>query len=254
MLSEFPYNTTCINNKKGETLLNTPVITEFKSIRVLTSQQLSEKYETDPDTINRNYNNNKERYIKGKHYILLQGNDLKDAKASGKFYGLLSNANKFYLWTEKGCLLHAKSLGTDKAWEAYETLVDTYFEVREMRTLTIEEMMRTQLSMVDKHEARIEKLENNMVIDYGQQQVLKERVNAIVIHWLGGKDANAYREMSKKIFSECNHDIQHYFSVNSRNNLPKLKYDDAIYYIAHWEPCNNTKLAIQACNAQTAVD
>ena len=29
-----------------------------------------------------------------------------------------------YLWTEKGALLHAKSLNTDKAWEVYDYLVD----------------------------------------------------------------------------------------------------------------------------------
>jgi hypothetical protein len=31
------------------------------------------------------------------------------------------------LWTEKGALLHAKSLNTDKAWDVYNELVDTYF-------------------------------------------------------------------------------------------------------------------------------
>ena len=36
-----------------------------------------------------------------------------------------------YLWTEKGALLHAKSLNTNKAWEAYEYLVDFYFRVKE---------------------------------------------------------------------------------------------------------------------------
>lgn len=41
--------------------------------------------------------------------------DLVDGRASHR-----------YLWTEKGALLHAKSLNTDKAWEAYEYLVDFY--------------------------------------------------------------------------------------------------------------------------------
>nr|WP_019292877.1 hypothetical protein [Lactococcus petauri] len=45
--------------------------------------------------------------------------------AVGKF------ANQLYLWTEKGALLHAKSLGTDEAWDMYDILVDTYFKVQE---------------------------------------------------------------------------------------------------------------------------
>ena len=46
-----------------------------------------------------------------------------------------SRATNFYLWTEKGALLHAKSLNTDQAWQAYEVLVDTYFSVREQAGL-----------------------------------------------------------------------------------------------------------------------
>ena len=37
-----------------------------------------------------------------------------------------------YLWTERGALLHAKSINTDKAWDVYEQLLDTYFRVQEM--------------------------------------------------------------------------------------------------------------------------
>lgn len=36
-----------------------------------------------------------------------------------------------YFWTEKGALLHAKSLNTDKAWEVYDYLVDFYFRAKE---------------------------------------------------------------------------------------------------------------------------
>ena len=41
------------------------------------------------------------------------------------------NAKSLYLWTEKGALLHAKSLGTNQAWDTYETLVDRYYDVKE---------------------------------------------------------------------------------------------------------------------------
>ena len=37
-----------------------------------------------------------------------------------------------YLWTERGALLHAKSINTDKAWDVYEQLLDTYFRAQEM--------------------------------------------------------------------------------------------------------------------------
>ena len=115
--------------------------------------------------------------------------------------------------------------------------------------LTPEEMMRIQLGMVDDHENRIEHLENTMTIDYGRQQELKKSVNKRVIEVLGGKKAPAYKEMSKKVFTECNRDIQDYFRVNSRNNIPVLQFDAAISYVDAWNPSNNTILEIRSCNA-----
>ena len=104
-------------------------IVEYGGIRVLTSSQIAEAYETDSNTLNKNFNRNKERYIEGKHFICLTGDLLRDFRAKGQI-DVLPNANKLYLWTEKGALLHAKSLNTDKAWEVYDRLVEGYFRVR----------------------------------------------------------------------------------------------------------------------------
>lgn len=95
---------------------------------------------------------------------------------------------------------------------------------------------------------RVAKLENTMNIDYGQQRVLEKEVAKVVIESLGGKDSNAYQEISKKVFSECNHDIKDYFNVNSRNNIPRLKFDEAVDYIQNWTPCSNTRMEIRSFN------
>ena len=116
--------------------------------------------------------------------------------------------------------------------------------------MTPEQMMRIQLGMIDDVSDRVTKLENTMNIDYGQQRVLEKEVAAVVIESLGGKDSNAYREISKKVFAECNHDIKDYFHVNSRNNVPRLKFEEAVDYIRNWTPCSNTRMLIRDCNAQ----
>lgn len=118
------------------------------------------------------------------------------------------------------------------------------------KKMSAEEMMRVQLGMIDGHEERISKLEDTMNIDYGQQRVLEKEVGKIVIEHLSGKDSPAYKEMGKKVFSECNRDVKDYFHVNSRNNIPRLRFDDAVEYIRGWIPCTNTRVAIQECNAQ----
>lgn len=227
--------------------MNELTVTEFKDIRVLTTQQIAEAYGTDGKIISNNFNRNKDRYKEGKHYICLSGDEKREFLNRHQFDDGLKNASIIYLWTDKGAFLHAKSLGTDKAWEVYENLVDSYFEKKEI--MSPEAMMRVQLGMIDGHEERISKLENTMNIDYGQQRVLEKEVSKVVIDALGGKDSNAYREMSKKVFSECNRDIKDYFNVNSRNNVPRLRFDDAVKYIRSWQPCSNTRMAIKELNA-----
>jgi prophage antirepressor-like protein len=135
-----------------------------------------------------------------------------------------------------------------KRWVTSEVLPQIRRTGTYQKPLTPQEMMRVQLGMIDGHEERITHLENTMTIDYEQQQELKKTVNKRVIEVLGGKKAPAYKEMSKKVFSECNHDIQDYFRVNSRNNIPTKRYQEAVEYVEGWNPSNNTILEIRSCN------
>lgn len=111
--------------------MNLPQVIEVRGIRVLTTKQLAELYGTDPERIKLNYRYNKERYIVGKHIIPIEDAELREFKARYQFNTSFKYAKSLYLWTEKGALLHAKSLNTDKAWEVYDYLVDFYFRVKE---------------------------------------------------------------------------------------------------------------------------
>lgn len=101
-----------------------------------------------------------------------------------------------------------------------------------------------------KMDERVTNLENTMTIDYGQQQILGETVNHVVVEHLGGKNSEAYKEIGKKVFAECNRDLKHYFHVNARNNVPKKKFEEAVEYVKTWNPCTNTLLLIKECNSQ----
>ena len=135
-------------------------------------------------------------------------------------------------------------------WLAMEVIPSIRRTGSYQKPLTPEQMMRIQLEMIDDVSGRVTKLENTMNIDYGQQRVLEKEVAKVVIDLLEGKDSNAYREISKKVFSECNRDVKDYFHVNSRNNIPRLRFDDAVDYIRNWIPCSNTRMLIKECNAQ----
>lgn len=112
--------------------LKETTVLEVRGIRVLTTKQLAAAYETTPDIIKWNFRYNRKRYIEGKHFLELKGDELREEKRRVEILPLLKQAKCVHLWTEKGALFHAKSINTDKAWEVYDYLVDFYFRAKSM--------------------------------------------------------------------------------------------------------------------------
>lgn len=106
-----------------------------------------------------------------------------------------------------------------------------------------------------RQEQRITALENNMVVDYDQQLSLKNAVNHVVVEALGGKNAPAYGDSHVRgmVYCEINKDIQMWFRVSSRNNIPRKRFDEAVEYIQRWKPSTNTVMLIQQSNGQTSM-
>ena len=230
---------------------------EREGKRVLLTSQLAESYETTPEIISNNFNRNKARYEAGKHYFVLEGEGKRDFLNNHQFDDGLKNAAKLYLWTERGALLHAKSLNTDRAWEVYDKLVETYFRAAEGYSAHNMSKELQAIFMLDnrtvQHEQRITALEESMVVDYGQQRTLASHVNAVIIEALGGADSPAYcsKNIRGRVYSECNRDIQKWFRVNSRNNIPRKRFDEACEYIQRWRPSTNMSMVIRQTNQQT---
>lgn len=137
-----------------------------------------------------------------------------------------------------------------KHWVTSEVLPTIRKTGSYQKPMTVAEQIQLLAQGNQDHEERIEKLESTMTIDYGQQKYLSDLVSRVVIEALGGKKSNAYDEIGKKVFAECNRDVKTYFDVNARNNIPKLRYQEAVEYIKEWTPCANTKIMIRDCNAQ----
>lgn len=139
-------------------------VIEQQGVRVLTTAQLAECYGTDTTTIKQNFNNNKRRYEEGKHYVLLKGADLQAFKNEVENFDLVKkNASALYLWTERGALLHAKSLNTDKAWEVYGELVETYFRAQKAENVLKNLSPQTQAMInLEVRQNELEKRVGNM--------------------------------------------------------------------------------------------
>lgn len=102
-------------------------VIRFKNVPVVTTAQLAEFYGVDVNNIQQNYKRNASRFIEGKHYFKLTGQDLKDVAADFKSVANFNKVRHLIVWTERGAARHAKMLDTDHAWDVFERLEDCYF-------------------------------------------------------------------------------------------------------------------------------
>ena len=221
--------------------MNELQITEFKNIRVLTTQQIAEAYGTDSKVISNNFNRNKERYVEGKHFVCLEGEELKQFKTNHQF-DESSKINKLYLWTEKGAFLHAKSLNTDEAWAIYENLVDTYFNRRKPLT-ALEQLQLTQQAVlevkeqVDSVSKDLQDFKNDMPLLAVECEKITRAVKAKGVEVLGGRRSEAYRNNSlrSKVYRDIHSEVRRQFGVNTYKALKRNVCDKVIAWIEDYQ-------------------
>ena len=106
---------------------------EHQNQRILTTKQLAEVYETEEVRIQQNFIRNKDHFIEGKHFYMLKGEELKAFKANYPEDSNLKFVPELTLWTARGANRHCKILDTDKAWEQFDTLEETYFNPKQLQ-------------------------------------------------------------------------------------------------------------------------
>ena len=238
--------------------MNNLTVTEYRNIRVLTTQQIAEAYETDARIISNNFNRNKERYVEGKHFVCLDGEKLKEFKTNHHF-DESSRINKLYLWTEKGAFLHAKSLNTDKAWEVYDRLVDEYFEKPKLPLWTMDDKIQIlaqgNIELKEKIEAvndDLQEFKRDMPLLALECQKITKAKNQKVVPMLGGKDAPAYKDNSirQQVYSDIDAQLRREFGVNTYKAIKRNQCDLAVKIINEYELPMYLKERIDTENAQ----
>lgn len=112
---------------------NLPSLTH-QHLPVITTELLAELYGTERQRLTNNFNRNKERFIEGKHFFLIEGDELRELKHRNSLrvpVKIARNVRSLILWTERGAARHAKMLETDQAWEVFEKLEDCYFSQKQ---------------------------------------------------------------------------------------------------------------------------
>lgn len=121
---------------QAELLSPSPVAPSFpplsyQGVPVLTTEMLAQAYEVEPYQIRQNFRNNRERFVEGKHFFIITSGELKEFRLQVEsFYSQISpKVRALTLWTERGAARNAKMLDSDRAWDVFELLEETFFRV-----------------------------------------------------------------------------------------------------------------------------
>ncbi|MFJ7646896.1 ORF6N domain-containing protein [Lysinibacillus sp. NPDC097279] len=232
--------------------------------RVLTTAQIADSYGAEEKLVQQNFSNNKERYKVGKHFFYLQGEELKAFKDHFEILGLVKkNTASLYLWTEKGAWLHAKSLNTDRAWDAYEKLVDEYYNMKEKivplsKDQALVTVLRTTADLVEdtqeikkeQHEIRRElslineKVEEQITLTSGEQRAVQKAVATKVYEF------DLDPSVRPKLFRELYREIKDRFAVASYKDIRRQDLQLVLGYINSWIP---RKVTLEEAASQSSL-
>lgn len=114
-----------INKQKLVNPENLPVI-EWQGVRVVTTETLAAGYGTTPIRIQQNYIRNEDRFVEGKHFFKISGDELKSFRLSFS-ESVNKHTTSLVLWTERGAARMSKIVDTDEAWLFFEKMEQAYF-------------------------------------------------------------------------------------------------------------------------------
>jgi len=167
--------------------MNELTVLEHNSIRVMTTEQLAEAYGCAPKQIQQNFSNNRVRFIAGKHFFVLEGQDLQTFRLQVENIELQISpkTRHLYLWTERGAARHSKMLGTERAWDVFEQLEDSYFKVAKNMTpeeflLYSAQRMVEQAKTIKAANARIDKVDERLLEVESKQMTIDEHHYTII--------------------------------------------------------------------------
>lgn len=140
------------------TIIDTTIpIIEYLGQRVITLAYIDKIHRRPEGTAKRNFGENKERFIEGKHYYLI------DFAKKNEFrsFELEIPPRGLTVLTERDYSMLVKSFTDDFAWEVQEQLVDGYFDTR--APMSTAEFLVQQANIMLEHEQKIKALENKQI-------------------------------------------------------------------------------------------
>lgn len=149
----------------------------------------------------------------------------------------LPNAKRFKRWVTSEVLPSIRKTGSYQAPMSQEDIM--------IATLENQKEIKQRLATVSDD---VESLKNEVDLSRLQKSKLSKLVRANAMAAVGGKKSNAYSELYRIAISEHWREIKNYFEVASYEEIPKLRFDEAMEIATMWTPSLELRMDIKYSN------
>ncbi len=169
-----------------------------------------------------------------------------------------------FLLTKKGCDMVANKMTGEKGVLFSAEYVTRFEEMEQAlqkpKVLSDKEQLLASMKLsieanetLEQHDDRIKSLEETMRIDGAQEFKIRTNANRKVMKVLGGKKSPAYKELSRKAFSNFWRDFKNHFTIPRYGDLPKKQFDQGLRFIELWQPETSLLIDIDNANMQQVI-
>lgn len=187
------------------------LIKEYKGQRVVTFKDIDMVHERPEGTADRNFRENKDKFIKNEDYFYLvksQNNEIRGLEIPNRGITVV---------TEQGYLMLVKSFTDDLAWKVQRELVNGYFRVQQLATDLSPQMqmlygMLDQMAQTERNAKEAKEIAQKAV---ETTENIKEAVKPVVDNW---------REEMNAKFNHIQKSIDKPFSILRTEMYSELEY------------------------------
>ena len=155
----------------------------------------------------------------------------------------LPSAKKFKRWVTSEVLPSIRKTGVYQPEMSQEDIM--------IATLENQKEIKSRLNTVSED---VEGLKKEIDLNRVQKAKLSKLVKSNVMDAVGGKKSNAYKELYRVAITEHWREIKNYFEVASYEEIPKVRFDEAIEVAGMWRPSMQLAIDIKRFNAQIEME
>ena len=128
-------------------------------------------------------------------------------------------------------------------------------KLKEPKTLSAMELLKLQYKALEEQEKRIEEVDkkfDDLPLFPSDSKILKKLANQTVVPLLGGKKSNAYKKLSRKVFSDLYKQIHREFGVVGCEEIKRKDLEFAKEIIYNYKLPRALEEEIKLLNGQVA--